>query len=297
LASGVVQISAGNSHACALTTSGGVKCWGLNDTGALGDGTTTDRSTPVNVSGLSSGVAQISSGFGHTCALTTSGRAECWGSNGSGTLGDGTRTDRLTPVTVTGLSSGVAQISAGIGQTCAVTTSGRAECWGWNAFGQLGDGTTTNRRTPVTVSGLFPGQFARSDALISDGDGFVGGNVYSDLAAGETLTERVRPGATARFSVKVQNDGDARDTIAIGGVRPAKGFALTVDEGGRDVTSSYLAGSLANKLAPGSHVDLTLKITVKLTSPSGQVGEVLVTTTSGNDVTQKDAVLGKVRVR
>jgi alpha-tubulin suppressor-like RCC1 family protein len=161
LSSGVADVSAGYRHTCVLMETGGVKCWGLNDRGQVGDGSTTTRLTPVDVWPLSSGVAAVSAGnsmiSSHTCALMEAGGVKCWGGNIYGALGDGTTTDKFTPVDVAGLSSGVANISAGAEYSCVVTTAGSIMCWGDNEYGQLGDGTTTTRLTPVTVSGLSAG--------------------------------------------------------------------------------------------------------------------------------------------
>ena len=155
LSSGVVAISAGGSETCVVTSAGAVECWGSNNDGQLGDGTKVNRNAPVSVNGLSAGVAAISVGGSHACAvMTAGGAAECWGLNSGGQLGDGTVVMRLTPVGVSGLSSGVAAISAGASHTCARTIAAAAECWGTNASGQLGDGTTTKRLSPVAVTGL-----------------------------------------------------------------------------------------------------------------------------------------------
>ena len=130
-----------------MTTAGGLKCWELS--GEVGDETTADRSPPVDVAGLTSGVATVSLGRGHTCAVTTAGGVKCLGSNEFGQLGDGTTADITTPLDVVGLKSGVAAVSAGRRHTCAVTTEGGLKCWGNNFSGQLGDGTTRDRTTPV----------------------------------------------------------------------------------------------------------------------------------------------------
>ncbi len=148
------QASAGRSHTCAVTSSGGVQCWGWNAAGQLGDGTTIDRVTPVAVSGLASGVAAVTAGIAHTCALMVAGGVKCWGQNFYGELGDGTTTNRNAPVDVLTLTSGVSAIASGGLSTCAVLTAGGVSCWGYNAFGQLGDGTLVNRSTPVPVAGL-----------------------------------------------------------------------------------------------------------------------------------------------
>ena len=161
LTSGVVQVSAGAYHTCALLSTGAVKCWGWNYNGQLGIGTFITRVlTPTDVSGLSSGVDQISSGLHHTCALLSSGGVRCWGLNFHGQVGNGSFTTRInTPASVSGLSSGVDQISAAGFHTCAVTTGSGAKCWGRNNFGQLGTGSfsPSSVATPADVSGLNSG--------------------------------------------------------------------------------------------------------------------------------------------
>ena len=154
LSSGVAAIAAGSRHTCALTAGGGVLCWGENSEGQLGDGTTTARPDPTPVSGLSSGVAAIAAGMYHTCALTTGGGALCWGRNGFGQLGDGTTTQRSAPTEVLGLWTGVTGIAAGGGHTCAVMADGSAKCWGDNNSGQIGDGTTQKRLVTTDVRGM-----------------------------------------------------------------------------------------------------------------------------------------------
>ena len=160
LASGAAAVEAGEYHTCALTVAGGVQCWGLNDSGQLGDGTNTNSLTPVSVSGLAIGVVAITGGLGHNCALTSGGGVLCWGLNGDGQLGDGTATDRWTPVAVSGMGSGVAAVAGGYFHSCALTSGGALRCWGGNSVGQIGDGTTTQRLTAVAVSGLSGGAVA-----------------------------------------------------------------------------------------------------------------------------------------
>lgn len=152
-AGGVSTVAAGAIHSCVLLATGGVQCWGGNLSGQLGDGTTVSRSVPTNVVGLSSGIASISAGAGHTCALLSTGNLVCWGKNGAGQLGDGTTIDRASPVEVDGLS-GVIGLAAGDFHTCAVLSTGTVHCWGGNNEGQLGNGTTTGSLTPVAVQGL-----------------------------------------------------------------------------------------------------------------------------------------------
>jgi len=154
LAGAVAAVAARGLHTCALTSAGGVKCWGANHAGQLGDGTTTESHTPVDVSGLAGGVTAIAGGGSYTCATTSAAAAKCWGDNGFGVLGDGTTTERHTPVDVFGLASGVSAVAAGEFHTCALTSAGGVKCWGDNTYGELGDGTTTQRHKPVAVVGF-----------------------------------------------------------------------------------------------------------------------------------------------
>lgn len=171
LSSGVASVSAGGGQACAVLTSGALKCWGRNMNGELGDGTTTDSLTPVQVSGLTSGVASVTLGDRHVCALLTSGSVKCWGKNQSGQMGNGL-IDQATiyqaPTQVTGLTSGVVAITAGMEFNCALLSTGGVKCWGRGDDGQLGDGTNGNATTAVQVSGLTSGVVA-----ISAGDTYV----------------------------------------------------------------------------------------------------------------------------
>ncbi len=144
---------------CAIASSQAF-CWGQNTNGQVGDSSTTQRTAPVAVTqaaGLLAGrvVTDISVGDNHTCAIAE-GQAFCWGNNANGQLGDSSTTQRTAPVLVTqtaGILGGkvVTDISAGANSTCAIA-NGQAYCWGANTYGQLGDGTTSQRTSPVAVS-------------------------------------------------------------------------------------------------------------------------------------------------
>jgi alpha-tubulin suppressor-like RCC1 family protein len=149
----VIQIAAGREHSLAVEDDGSVWSWGSNVYGQLGDGTKTNRTRPVPVTGLSSGVTDVEAGAHHSLALRSTGTVASWGRNYRGELGDGTTTIRVLPITVPGIS-GVTSIAAGRDHTLVVLNDGTMRGWGFNTSGQLGDGTTTTRRTPVTVLGV-----------------------------------------------------------------------------------------------------------------------------------------------
>jgi hypothetical protein len=145
-------MAAGNTHTCGVTTTYQVFCWGYNDEGQLGNGPTlTVAVNPVKVVGLLQ-YLQVGVGAYHTCAVTTTKKAYCWGNNGNGQIGDGTTNRRFTPRAVAGGLS-FDRVSASFYHTCGETSSDQAYCWGYNGYGQLGDGTTSQRLTPTRVQG------------------------------------------------------------------------------------------------------------------------------------------------
>jgi len=161
-------VSAGSSYsACAVAAGGAVICWGANSDGQLGNGTTTDSSVPVQVTGLTSGATSVSVGINFACAVTAGGGVMCWGDNLFGELGNGTTTSSQVPVQVSGLTSGATSVSVGEFSACALTAGGGVQCWGYNANGELGNGTTTPSSVPVQVTGLTSGATSVAVGLYS----------------------------------------------------------------------------------------------------------------------------------
>jgi alpha-tubulin suppressor-like RCC1 family protein len=203
------RIASGGFHNCALNGADQAYCWGFNDQGQLGNGTTTTifpdtaAAAPAWVLPVSGGLAfdSITAGYRHTCALTAAGAAYCWGDNSWGQLGDGTTTRSLVPVPVAGGLS-FASLSAGYYHTCGVLTTGEAHCWGRNtpnaiqetAGGQVGDGTTTNRSAPTLVAGglLFQSVSAGETTtcgVTTTGVAYCwGDNEYGQLGTGTTVS-------------------------------------------------------------------------------------------------------------
>src|SRR5207247_1120159 len=143
-------VTAGGFHTCALLPNGTVQCWGQNDQGQLGNGTTDPapptvaprNATPVAVSGINNAIA-VSAGGWHTCALLQDGTVRCWGQNDFGQLGNGSPRDTISnPPTapITGITTAIATTS-GAEHSCALLAGGTVQCWGRALFGRLGDGT------------------------------------------------------------------------------------------------------------------------------------------------------------
>jgi alpha-tubulin suppressor-like RCC1 family protein len=264
----VASISAGGEHACAIV-SGEAYCWGENYNGELGDGANINSGLPVAVdtSGVLAGktLTQITAGYEHTCALDSTGTAYCWGLNAYGQLGDGSTTSSNVPVAVdiSGVLAGqtLTQITVGVVNTCALDSAGDAYCWGWNAFGQLGDGTTTSSSVPVAVqtSGVLAGKALTqitaggydACALDSAGDAYCWGwNTSGQLGDGNTTSS----------SVPVAVDA--------GGVLAGK--TLTQITAGRDHTCAVTTADVAycwgfnsvGQLGDGNTTDSSLPVAV-----------------------------------
>jgi alpha-tubulin suppressor-like RCC1 family protein len=196
------SVSSGLNYSCGVTTGGAGYCWGYNGRGQLGDGTTGNRSSPTVVSGANVWLS-ISAGPGyHTCGLTTSHVAKCWGLNANGQLGNTSNTDSSTPVTVSGGFT-YSSVSAGGGHSCGVRnagTVGQIKCWGLNNHGQLGNGGTTNSNAPVTAGVTYSTVSAGFDHTCGLTTGNVikcwGGNWGGQLGANGT-TEQHAPAAVA----------------------------------------------------------------------------------------------------
>ena len=146
------QVRTGGFHACGITTTNRAYCWGYNSSGRLGDSTNVTRLRPTRVAAGSRRFRHVDAGGDHTCAVTTTYRAFCWGNGANGALGNGKTYLSFWPRAVAGGLS-FERVTTGNGHTCGETAGNRAYCWGYNGHGQLGDGTTTTRLTPVPVAG------------------------------------------------------------------------------------------------------------------------------------------------
>jgi alpha-tubulin suppressor-like RCC1 family protein len=189
------SVAGGDSRSIVLAPDGTVWAWGYNLQGAVGDGSTTNRSLPVRVVGLT-GMTAVASGSNFAFAVAGDGRAFAWGENQSW-LGDGTTTNRSRPVAVLGLTD-AAHLASQWRHSLAMRADGTAWSWGKNGYGELGDGTTTARSAPVSVAGrtmvvsVASGRFG-SSALTADGHVWGWGDNGSGTIGDGTTTSRLTP--------------------------------------------------------------------------------------------------------
>ena len=219
-----VAIAGGDEHSCAIKNRA-LYCWGWNGSGQLGDGTTTQRTTPTAVQNMGSGVTAVAVGGYHTCAIK-GGALYCWGYNGYGQIGDGTTTSSVTPKAVPGMGSGVTAVSAGRWHTCAIK-DGALYCWGDNAPGQLGASSSqTCLGTPCDTVPLPVTNMGSSVTAVSAGrwhscaikSGVLycwGGNPYGQLGASSSQTCYGYPCSTT--PIAVTNMGSGVTSFSAGG--------------------------------------------------------------------------------
>jgi alpha-tubulin suppressor-like RCC1 family protein len=240
-------VAAGQYHSLAAKGDGTVWAWGYNGNGQVGDGSTTRRTTPVQVSGLS-GVTAVAAGVSHSLALKGDGTVWAWGYNSNGQLGDGTATQRTAPVQVSGLTDVIA-IAAGDTHSLALKSDGTIWTWGSNTKGQLGDGTTTERRAPVQVAGFSGG------ATIAGGNGHTvaaksDGSVW---AWGSDVYGQLGNGTTALWNTPVQVVGFNSQGVPVVTTLAATGVTSTeatlngtVNPGGFATTAQFQWGATTN---------------------------------------------------
>ncbi|MEM7339250.1 MAG: hypothetical protein AAF467_11410 [Actinomycetota bacterium] len=216
----VTATASGSAHTCAIVDGATVRCWGDNQSGQLGTGTTTPQGAPVEVVAVAPGtgalrtVTQVSAGRAHTCAVVGRDGVACWGNNSSGQLGDGSTSVRSTPVMVLDPAggpslAGAKSVVAGLHHSCALLSSSRVACWGNNTFGQLGDGTTTSSARAViavddegaplsSIRQITSGAF-HTCALTSSGSVHCWGNDFLGQRGDDVDLERISQLAAGAF--------------------------------------------------------------------------------------------------
>ncbi len=218
-----VQVSTGAFFAVGLRSNGTAWGWGRNNSGQLGDGTVADRSSPVSVVGGFADWVQVSASSGqHTVGLRSNGTVWAWGNNTTGHLGDGTTYARSSPVSVVGGFTDWVQVDAGSSHTIGLRSNGTVWAWGYNGNGQLGDNTTTSKRSPVSVVGGFT-NWVQVDAganhsigIRANGTAWAWGNNGQGRLGDNTTATRSSPvSVVGGFTDWVQVSGGINHSIAL----------------------------------------------------------------------------------
>jgi hypothetical protein len=238
-------IRAGGRHTCGVTGGGRVMCWGDNGSGQLGDGTTSGRTRPTPVPDIT--FSDVAAGGTHSCGIATDGKTWCWGDGFSGQLGYGQLSTETSPVEVDAGAIRFTRIYAGGGHTCGLTAAGKAYCWGDNRYGQIGDGSTTDRTRPVEVasSAAFDElSLGASHTCGRTGGGAIncwGGNARGQIGDG-TRGNRSRP-------VRIPVEGSAT-ALSAGGNHTCAATATQVFCWGDNVRGQLGDGSLVARPTP-----------------------------------------------
>ncbi len=256
----VTMVTGGRDHGVAVLTDGSVWAWGSNNYGQIGDGTVTDRTTPVRV--VASGITDAAAGAHHSYALRANGTVASWGRNYRAELGDGTTTARRTPVSVLGVSNAVT-LGSGRDMGNVTLADGRVQAWGHNLYGQLGDGTTTNRTSAIVVPGI-------SNAVKAGG----GGSAYGVVLVRDAGTPPANQAPVARIS----------GTTCSGLSCPLSGSTSTDDSRIVSYAWGFGDGSTGSGMSPG-HTYATpgqYTVTLTVTDDDGATGTTTASVTASN---------------
>ena len=287
----IKQVVAGLEYTCAIANDDWMYCWGRNDYGELGNGSTGDQNTPVAViqGAIPAGVTfkQISTGYNLTCALASDNWVYCWGKGSYGQLGDGTNTDRLTPapiingeipagVTITGISDRPNEVN-----TCAIASNGWVYCWGSNRRGNLGNGNTTDSNVPVAISqGEIPagstfsqvtaGGWTMTCALSNSGQAYCwgGGNILGNGKSGGstvpvavgTTTQVIDPKTVQPFIADSASSDDRTACAIADGQAYCWGYGGYGNLGNDLVANISLPTKISSGAIAGSPLDSSLII-------------------------------------
>ena len=244
-------VTSGYDHTCVLLSSGSVQCWEYNADGEFGNGTSGNLgSIPVAVSGIINAIV-VAAGYYYACAVLSDGTVQCWGSNVAGQLGNGTQATTgcqcsPTPVQVSGISSAITA-AAGSEHTCTVLSGGSVQCWGWNQYGQLGNGNTNYSSVPVPVSGItnataVAAGYVHTCALLSGGSVQCWGyNHDGELGNGNTNYSSV-PAPVSGISNAVAIDAAEYHTCALlnGGTIQCWGYNVDGELGNGNTMNSLV---------------------------------------------------------
>ncbi len=248
--------SDGEGSYCAVLAGGGITCWGYNGDGQGGNGTTATTGMPVAVSGITDAIRVSSDGYLSYCAVLATGAMSCWGFNGSGQLGNGTRTDSDVPVAVSGITDAVSVSGDGLDSYCAVLATGHIACWGYNGVGQLGNGTTATTDVPVPVSGITDAVSLSSSSydsnnnycavLATGGIDCWGQNNYGQLGNGTTVNSDIPVTVSGiTNAISVSSDG-------------FENYCAVLATGGIDCWGNGVDGALGNGATVNSDVPVTV---------------------------------------
>jgi alpha-tubulin suppressor-like RCC1 family protein len=274
------SVAAGWYHSLALKADGTVWAWGYNAAGQLGNGTTTNSSRPVQVRGPNgvgflTNIVAVAAGVYHSLALRSDGTVWAWGYNYYGQLGNATLQDSVYPVQVhdssgSGTLTNIRAIAAGAGHSVALTTSGMVLTWGWNFYGQLGNGNTTDRMLPgplTSLSGVATIAAGYAHTLAGKTDGTVwnwGSNFYSQLGDG-TTTDRHAP-------VQVHGVGNSGMLGNVRTLAAGSGHNLALRSDGSVVAWGFdFYGSLGDG-RQGDNTNKAFPVVVQRMSNANQIG-------------------------